>query len=472
MGNTVTCGPNTALVVSGGRESSIRIGGRAFVIPCLQRVDRLSLELRTLTVKSVNATTLQGVQISVEGIAQVKVSGYHENENKVLSTDINAIRLAAQHFLGSTDEEIERSICLSLEGHQRAILGTLTVESLIGDRQTFATRVRDIAADDMRLMGLEVVSYTISTITDDRDYVRSLGVRQTEIIKREAAEGMAHHENQAKIRQSEEQMAAHLRVNENKNRMAEVDCSTDLLTADFQAKVNAAAATTALAQSIQNAREQAKLYVETAKADAERTQAEHEVERLKIIKERLVLEKTIQARADAELYARRKEAEGIIQIANARAKERELMGKAEADSMSFRALAFREFGEAALLSAALDKLPEVAAAVAAPLAKTEKIVFVGGGDGSGGGGSGPSRLSRDVEKMIAEVPETIKALTGFNVTEALSRYTGNIGGGAEASIAAATSHGDGARKLVPSTGSTSDAKKLSKSSAGPVVRVA
>lgn len=104
MGNIVTCGPNTALVVSGGRESSIRIGGRAIVIPCLQRVDQLSLELRTLLVKSVNATTLQGVQISVEGIAQVKVSGFHENDNQVLSTDMNAIRLAAQHFLGSTDK--------------------------------------------------------------------------------------------------------------------------------------------------------------------------------------------------------------------------------------------------------------------------------------------------------------------------------------------------------------------------------
>ena len=76
MGNIVTCGPNTALVVSGGRESTIRIGGRAVVFPCIQRVDRLSLELRTLNVRSVNATTLQGVRISVEGIAQVKVSGY------------------------------------------------------------------------------------------------------------------------------------------------------------------------------------------------------------------------------------------------------------------------------------------------------------------------------------------------------------------------------------------------------------
>lgn len=455
MGNIVTCGPNTALVISGGRESSIRIGGRAIVIPCLQRVDQLSLELRTLVVKSVNATTLQGVQISVEGIAQVKVSGFHETDARVLSTDMNAIRLAAQHFLGSTDKEIERSICCSLEGHQRAILGTLTVESLIGDRRTFATQVRNIAAEDMRLMGLEVVSYTISTITDDRNYVKSLGVRQTEIIKREAAEGMAHHTNQAKIRESEELMAAHLRVNEDKHKMDESDCSTRLLRAEFEQKVNAAAATTALATSIQDARERAKLYVATAKADADRTQAEQEVERRKIVKERLVLEKTIEARADAELYARRKEADGIVQIATARARERELMGKAEADAMRYRAAAFREFGEAALLSAALDTLPQVASAVTAPLAKTEKIVFVGGGGGADGGGSGPSRLSRDVEKMIAEVPETVKALTGIDVAAALGRYTASMGkdGGGHASVAAATSRG----KLGAATGSTSQA---------------
>lgn len=332
-------------------------------------------------------------------------------------------------------------------------------------------QVRDIASDDMRLMGLEVVSYTISTITDEREYVKSLGVRQTEIIKREAAEGMAHHINQAKIRESEEEMSAHLRVNENRNKMDESDCSTRLLSADFQAKVNSAAATTALAQSIQDARERAKLYVESAKADADRTQAEQEVERRKIVKERLVLEKTIEARADAELYARRKEADGIIQIANARAKERELMGKAEADAMRYRAAAFREFGEAALLSAALDKLPEVAAAVTAPLAKTEKIVFVGGGEG-GGGGSGPSRLSRDVEKMIAEVPEVVKALTGINVTEALARYTASMGGPGEASVAAATSRGGGVRKLGPITGSTSGSSKPGQPPVGPTVRAA
>ena len=368
--------------------------------------------------------------------------------------------------------EIEVAICSSLEGHQRAILGTLTVESLIGDRRTFAEQVREIAADDMRRMGLEIVSYTISVITDEREYIESLGIRQTEIIKREAAEGAALHQNQARIKESDEKMAQHLRVNLNNTKMQESDCSSRLLAAEFDARVNAAAATTALAQSIQDAKERSKLYVESARADAERTEAELEVEKRKIKKERLVLEKTIQARADAELYMRQKEAEGIIQLANARAKERELMAKAEADGMRWKAAAFREFGEAALVTHALDRLPEVATAVTAPLAKTERIVFVGGGDG-GGGGTGPSRLSRDVEKMIAEVPETVKALTGLDITAAMHRYTGSLAAVDDASVAAATSRGAASIKALPE-GSTagSTVGRLGKRPGGPKPPVA
>lgn len=353
--------------------------------------------------------------------------------------------------------EIERSICSSLEGHQRAILGTLTVEALIGDRRSFAEKVTDIASDDMRRMGLCIVSYTISVITDERKYIESLGIRQTEIVKREAAEGAALHQNQARIKESDEELAQHLKVNLNKNKTEESNCATQLLASEYEARVNAAAATTALASGIQEAKERAKLYVETARADAEKVQAQLEVERGEILKARLVLEKTVQAKADAELYAKDKEAEGIIRIANARAKEREMMAKAEADGMRWKAAAFREFGEAALITQALDRLPEIAAAITAPLAKTERIVFVGSGDG-GAGGSGPSRLSRDIEKMIAEVPESVKALTGLDIAAALQRYTGTLGAVDEAGVAAATARLGGMAALPagpgPAAGST------------------
>lgn len=119
-----TVGPNIALIVSRGRKKDIevRIGGRVVYVPLLHRVDTLSLELRTIEVSSVKTTTRPGVQVNLSGVCQVKVAGYKETEEGLLQKDINAVRLAAQHFIGKTKKEIEDSISKTLEGHQRKFL--------------------------------------------------------------------------------------------------------------------------------------------------------------------------------------------------------------------------------------------------------------------------------------------------------------------------------------------------------------
>ena len=134
MGNIHVVGPNRALLISGSgkREARVIVGGRAFVPWLTQHCDSLSLELRTIIVESKRSATVQGVMVNVTGVCQVKISGFKEVEDadgkKNLEKDVHAILLAGQHFIGQTDADIEHAVASSLEGHQRSIIGTLTVE--------------------------------------------------------------------------------------------------------------------------------------------------------------------------------------------------------------------------------------------------------------------------------------------------------------------------------------------------------
>ena len=182
-----TTGPNQALIVSGGgREPKVVVGGRIFVIPLLQRVQTLSLEVMTLTPSTNRVYTKEGVAVSVDGVAQVKVKA-------------GAILQAAQQFLGKRLTEIEEVALQTLEGNQRAILGTMTVEEIYQDREGFATRVLEVGSADMDNMGLEIVSYTIRDIQDEQGYLEALGIPRTAEVKRDAAIAQAEADRDAAI---------------------------------------------------------------------------------------------------------------------------------------------------------------------------------------------------------------------------------------------------------------------------------
>src|SRR3990172_59000 len=165
-----TTGPNQALIVSGGgKEPRIVVGGRIFVLPLLQRVQSLSLQVITLMVETPKVYTKEGVAVSVDGVAQVKVAG-----------EPGAIRKASEQFLGKAPEEIARIVLQTMEGHQRAMLGTMTVEEIYQNRDAFAQQVREVASTDMVNMGMMIVSFTIRDIRDDMGYLDALGRRSEE----------------------------------------------------------------------------------------------------------------------------------------------------------------------------------------------------------------------------------------------------------------------------------------------------
>ncbi len=177
-------GPNQVLVVSGvkhrmedGTKVGFRIvkGGGTFVWPMVEKVDILSLELLTIDVQTPEVYTSKGVPVKVDGVAQIKVKG-----------DDISIRTSSEQFLGKATDEIRNIATQTLEGHLRAILGTMTVEEIYQNRDAFAQRVQEVAAGDLANMGLGIVSFTIRDIRDSQGYLDALGKPRIAQVKRDA----------------------------------------------------------------------------------------------------------------------------------------------------------------------------------------------------------------------------------------------------------------------------------------------
>jgi flotillin len=162
-------GPNQVLVISGikrkatdGSIQGFRIvkGGGTFVWPIFEKIDILSLELLTIDVQTPEVYTSKGVPVKVDGVAQIKVKG-----------DDISIGTAAEQFLGKPVDEVRNIATQTLEGHLRAILGTMTVEEIYQNRDAFASKVQEVAAGDTANMGLTIVSFTIRDIRDSQGYL-------------------------------------------------------------------------------------------------------------------------------------------------------------------------------------------------------------------------------------------------------------------------------------------------------------
>ena len=181
-------GPNQVMVISGRKHTventkgqqeitgfRIRKGGGAFIFPLLERVDILSLEVMTLDFTTPEVYTKPGVPIVVDGVAQVKIRG-----------DESSIRTAAEQFLGKNVEEMKTIALQTVEGHLRAIIGTLSVEEIYRNRDQFASSVQEVAVSDLANMGLQIVSFTLKDIRDSHGYLDALGKPRTAEIKRDA----------------------------------------------------------------------------------------------------------------------------------------------------------------------------------------------------------------------------------------------------------------------------------------------
>src|SRR3977135_4191873 len=191
-------GPHEALIVYGLGGTRVVKGHGTMVLPMVQVCRGLSLELMSFDVApQQDLYTRQGVAVTVEAVAQIKVK-----------SDPESIRTAAEKFLTKSPQEREGLIRLVMEGHLRGIIGQLPVEEIVKQPEMVGERMRSTCAEDMNKMGLEVISFTIKEVRDKNDYITNMGRPDVARIKRDADVATAEAERDTAIKRAEAQRAA------------------------------------------------------------------------------------------------------------------------------------------------------------------------------------------------------------------------------------------------------------------------
>src|SRR5262245_24033534 len=451
-------GPNQVLVVSGRkhwyvdpdgteRMRGFRIvkGGGTFVYPIIEKIDILSLELLTIDVQTPEVYTSKGVPVKVDGVAQIKVKG-----------DDISIATSAEQFLSKGVDDIKNIAMQTLEGHLRAILGTMTVEEIYQNRDAFASKVQEVADGDMANKGLGIVSFTIRDIRDTQGYLDALGKPRIAQVKRDAQIAQAEADRDAMIKSAQATQAGQEAKFAADTKIAEAQRDYQSNVAQYQAAVNQKKAEADLAYDSQKYKTGQLVKAEEVQVNIIKKQKQIELQQQEILRKQHELEANVQKPADAERYkvetlanaktfqleteaagstavakatgvasADVDKATGIAEAEAQKAKGLtesaiiEAQGKATAEAMRQKADSFKQYNEAAVIEMIIRVLPEVAGKISEPLSKTEKMVIINSGNGLNGGGA--SKLTGDVTQIVAQLPPVIESLTGIKFEKLLEQ---------------------------------------------------
>ncbi|HEY9062000.1 MAG TPA: SPFH domain-containing protein [Pseudobacteroides sp.] len=429
-----------ALVVTGFRGRRVITGGGGIVVPLLERTDIMSLENMQIDIRIDGALTSQGVGIIADGVAVVKIK-----------SDKESILSAAEQFNTSKGMDhmlavISKTTQQVLEGKLREIVSKMTVEEIYKDRETFASHVQGVAATELQNLGLELKVLTIKDIADKNGYLEALGKPRIAEVKRDAQIAEANATKETKIKTAEANREGEAARIQAETQIAEANRDKELKVQSYNKDQQTAKAEADLAYDIK-ANVVKKDVAETEmQVEIVRKQKEIELAEQEAMRKEKELEATVKKQADAENYRATKNADAnryrevaeaeararAIEIegeAKAKAKRAEGMaeveiikakGEAEALAMAKKAEAFKMYNDAAVTQMIIEKLPEIAQAIASPLAKTEKIVIVDSGSGDGSG-KGASKVTGYITDIMAQLPETVEALTGMNVMDLLKK---------------------------------------------------
>ncbi len=450
-------GPNEVLVVSGNKHKFVEAdgtvstrgfrivkGGGTYVWPIFEKVDVLSLELLTIDVQTPEVYTSKGVPVKVDGVAQIKIKG-----------DDISIATAAEQVLSKSIDDIKNVAMQTLEGHLRAILGTMTVEDIYQNRDAFASKVQEVAAGDMANMGLGIVSFTIRDIRDTQGYLDALGKPRIAQVKRDATIAQAEADRDAMIRAAQATQAGQEAKFISDSKIAEAQRDYQMNVASYQASVNLKKAEADLAYDLQKFKTGQLVKAEEIQVSIIEKQKQIELQQQEIQRKQRELEANVQKPADAERYRvetlanatkfqLETEAAGAASAARAKgfaaaevskatglaeadvnkarglaeASVIEAQGAATAEAMKLKAESFKQYNEAAVIEMIVRILPEVAGKISEPLSKTEKIVIINSGNGPGGGAS---KMTGDLTQIIAQLPPVIESLTGIKFEKLLEQ---------------------------------------------------
>lgn len=418
-----------AIVVTGLRRRVIS-GGGGIVIPYLEQTNRISLENMKVEVKTHESLDSNGVPIDTDGVAIIKVN-----------SDPKSVLLAMEQFNTGREKEtinvIKETVQDVLEGKLREIVSKMTIEEIYKDREMFANEVENVAKADLDKMGLEIKTFTIRDIDDTKGYLTALGAKQIAEVKKNAAIAEAEAErdrmqktSEAKRLGTEAQLKAETQIalakkekelrvqsykEEEQKAQAKADYAYEVEQNIVKKSVIEALKNTqlfeeqrqteiAMQQALKQEKELEATVKKVAEAEKYRAQQEAEAERYKLIKKAEAEAESIRIKGQAEAEATRLKGQALADAM-----------KAEAEAMREKAEAYKQYGEAAVVQMIVEKLPDIAKNISEPLSQTDKMVII-----DNGGSGGAAKVTQNITKMMAEVPEVVQSLTGINLVDLIS----------------------------------------------------
>ena len=424
--------PDTAYIISGLGKRRILIGRAGWRVPFFERVDKLSLKVMQVDVKTSEAVpTNEFINVSVDGVANIKIS-----------SDPELLKRAAEALLGMKQSELISLVTQVLEGNMREIVGSVGLKEMVQDRQGVAKKITENVVPDMEKLGIEVVNFNIQNFKDNAGTIENMGIDNVEQIRKNAQIAKANAQRDIAIATSQAQEEANAIKVEAEKKIAEQNAQLAVQQSDMKVLADTKRAEADAAYSIQQESQRKTIEVAKTNADIARREKEAELAEKDIALKERQLDADIRKQADAmkykaekdaeaELIRRQKEAEAqkyeAIQQAEARKAEAEALryameqeaagirakGLAEAEAIEKKAEAQRKMGEASILDMYLQALPEVVKNAASPLAQTDKIVMYGDGNAT--------RIVKDVMNSASQIMEGLRESTGIDLKNVLEK---------------------------------------------------
>lgn len=466
----VKAAPDTAIIVSGMGKRKILIGEAGFRLPFLQRIDKLSLRVFQVDIKTDEAIpTSNFINIRVDGVANLKISSNPE-----------LLERAAEAILNMNEVDLIKQVQQVLQGNMREIVGTVDIKKLVQDRQGVANSVKENVVPDMAKMGIEVVNFNIQSFSDDNHVIENLGIDNISQISKDAAIAKANADRDVIIAKSAAEEASNRSRVEASQNILEQNTTLSLKESALKQQTDTAKAQADAAYKIEEQKRLQEINIAQINADIAKRERMVELENREVEIQEMKLAAEInkvadakkyaaQQEAEADLYKRQKaaeaakyeleqeaemqkikaeadkvakakeaealkiqaEAEAAAQIAKANALKEaaiaeaqgiEAKGRAEADAIKAKAESMKLYGEAATLQLILDSgvLPDIVNAYSKPMAEAmsqiDSITMYGEGN--------TAKLTEEISKNGTQIFDGIEKATGLDIKSLLAGYLG------------------------------------------------
>ena len=403
----VKCPPDMVYLISGIKKNPRIIVGKATLrIPFFERVDKLTLELIQIDIKTNNVPTSDFINVNVDAVANVRIPNNEE-----------LIRVAARHFLNQDSRYIAENVQQVLEGNMREIIGQMPLVDLVNNKQLFSQKIQENAQDDINNIGLEIVNLNVQSCTDDNDAIENLGIDNLVRIQKTAKIARANSEKEIKVAEAEADEQGNKARVEADEKIAEQNKNLALKKSEFKIEQDNKKAMADAAYEIQKAEQMKTVNENRVSAEIAKAEKMTELKEKEVALKERELDALVRKQADAEKYAAeiKAQADKTVIIQNAEANmekarkdaeaakleaqgiqaklEAEAAGKkaillaeaegvkakalAEAEGIEKKAEAQKKMGEASIVEMICAVLPQIAKEVSTPLNNIDSITMYG-----------------------------------------------------------------------------------------------